>query len=91
MKKKDIIELVSRKAHLTKKATEEVIEVFLDEIGRIISKGEKVKLWGFGSFKRRRARSKEVKVPGKEGLFKVRDHWVAKFTSGKKLTRQLNK
>ncbi len=91
MKKKEVIELVSRKAHLTKKAAEEAVEVFLDEIGRVISKGEKVKLWGFGTFRRRRARGKEVKVPNKEGLFKVKDHWAAKFTPGKKLARQLNK
>jgi DNA-binding protein HU-beta len=91
MKKKEVVELVARKAHLTKKAAEESIEVFLEEVGRVISKGEKVKLWGFGSFRRRRARGKEVKVPGKTGMFKVKDHWAAKFTPGKKLSRQLNK
>jgi len=91
MKKKELIELVSRKAHLTKKGAEEAVEVFLEEVGRVIAKGEKVKLWGFGTFRRRRAKGKEVRVPGKEGFFKVKDHWVAKFTPGKKLARQLNK
>jgi nucleoid DNA-binding protein len=91
MNKKDIVELVARKAHLTKKAAEESIEVFLDELGRVIAKGEKVKLWGFGSFRRRRMKGKSVKVPNKEGLFKVKDHWSAKFSAGKKLTRYLNK
>ena len=91
MNKKEIVELVSRKAHLTKKAAEESIEVFLDELGRVISKGDTVKLWGFGSFRRRRMKGKDVRVPNKEGLFKVKDHWAAKFTPGKKLSRQLNK
>jgi len=91
MNKKELVELVARKAHLTKKASEEAVEVFLDELGRIIAKGEKVKLWGFGTFRRRRMKGKTVKVPNKEGFFNVKDHWAAKFTPGKKLTRQLNK
>ena len=91
MNKKELVELVSRKAHLTKKASEEAIEVFLDELGRIISKGERVKLWGFGGFRRRRMKGKTVKVPNKEGFFNVKDHWAAKFTPGKKLKKQLNK
>lgn len=91
MNKKEIVELVARKAHLTKKAATESIEVFLDELGRVISKGEKIKLWGFGSFRRRRMKGKDVRVPNKEGLFKVKDHWAAKFTPGKKLIRHLNK
>jgi len=91
MNKKELIELVSRKAHLTKKAAEEAVEVFLDEVGRIIAKGEKIKLWGFGTFRRRRMKGKTVKVPKKEGLFTVKDHWAAKFTPGKKLSRILNK
>ena len=91
MNKKELVELVSRKAHLTKKAAEESIEVFLEELSRVISKGEKVKLWGFGTFKRKRMKGKTVKVPNKEGLFTVKDHWAARFSPGKKLARHLNK
>ena len=91
MNKKELIELVSRKAHLTKKAAEESVDVLLDEIARIIAKGEKVKLWGFGTFKRKRMKGKTVKVPKKEGLFTVKDHWAARFTPGKKLVRMINK
>jgi nucleoid DNA-binding protein len=65
--------------------------VLLDEVARIIAKGEKVKLWGFGTFRRRRMKGKTVKVPNKEGLFTVKDHWAAKFTPGKKLSRILNR
>ena len=91
MNKKELVDLVSRKAHLTKKGAEEAIEVFLDEVARIIAKGEKVKLWGFGTFRRKRMKGKTVKVPKKEGLFTVKDHWAARFSPGKKLSRILNK
>ncbi len=91
MNKKELVELVARKAHLTKKGAEESIQVFLDELSRIIAKGEPVNLWGFGKFRRRRMRGKTVKVPNKEKLYNIKDHWGAKFTAGKKLTRLLNK
>ena len=51
MTKRDIVELVSRKAHLTKKGAEEAVEVFLSEVGRVLAKGEKVVLSGFGTFR----------------------------------------
>src|SRR3989304_4713783 len=51
MTKRELIEQVARKAHLTKRAAMEAVEVFLDEVGRVLSKGEKVVLSGFGTFR----------------------------------------
>ena len=51
MTKRQLVDLVSRKAHLTKRGAEESIEVFLNEIGRVLAKGEKVVLSGFGTFR----------------------------------------
>src|SRR4030042_312992 len=51
MKKIDLIGLVSNKAHLPKKASREAIETFLGEVQKALSKGEKVVLSGFGTFK----------------------------------------
>ena len=63
MTKAELIDQVARKAHLTKKAGEEAVEVFLDEVGRVLSKGEKVVLSGFGTFRRIRMDGKTVKIP----------------------------
>lgn len=91
MTKKDIIELVSRKAHLTKKATEEAIEVFLSEVGRVLSKGEKVVLSGFGTFRVISMKGKTVKIPKTDKMVTIKTHRAPKFTPGKTLKRQVSR
>ena len=51
MTKNELVGLVAMKAHLTRKAAVEAVEVFLNEVGRVLAKGEKVVLSGFGTFK----------------------------------------
>ncbi len=89
MTKGDLIDQVARKAHLTKKAAEEAIEVFLNEIGRILSKGEKVVLSGFGTFRVISMKGKTVKIPRTEKLVTIKSHRSPRFTPGKKLKRQV--
>lgn len=89
MTKADIITQVARKAHLTKKAAEEAIEVFLEEIGRVLSKGEKVVLSGFGTFRVISMKGKTVKIPKTEKMVTIKSHRAPRFTPGKKLKRQV--
>lgn len=91
MTKKQIIDLVSRKAHLTKKGAEEAVDVFLDEIGRVLSKGEKVVLSGFGTFRIITMKSKTVKIPGTDKMVTIKPHRSPRFTPGKKLKRQVSR
>ena len=51
MTKKDLIEVVSQKAKLSKKAAKVAVETFLNEIMKGLGNGETVKLSGFGTFK----------------------------------------
>lgn len=89
MTKREIVELVSRKAHLTKKAGEEAIDVFLAEVGRVLSKGEKVVLSGFGTFRVISMKGKTVKIPRTEKLVTIKTHRSPRFTPGKTLKRQV--
>ena len=91
MTKKEIIELVARKSHLTKKAASECITVFLDEIGRVLSKGEEVGLSGFGTFRVKSMKGKTVKVPKSNQVVTVKTHRLPRFTTGNRLRRQINK
>jgi len=91
MTKKHLVDIVARKAHLTKKGSDEVIEVFLDEIGRSLSKGEKVVLSGFGTFRVIPMKPKTVKIPNTEKVVTIKAHRSPKFTAGKKLKRQVNR
>ena len=91
MTKRDLIDQVSRKAHLTKRAAEEAVEVFLAEIGRILAKGEKVVLSGFGTFRVISMKAKTVKIPNTEKMVTIKSHRAPRFTPGKRLKRQVTR
>lgn len=82
-----MVDLVARKAHLTKRAALEAIEVFLGEVGRVLSKGEKVVLSGFGTFRVISMKGKTVKIPRTDKLVTIKTHRSPRFTPGKKLKR----
>lgn len=84
MTKSDLINIVSKKGHLTKKASTEAVEVFLDEIKLALKKGEKVVLSGFGTFYLSRVSDKQVVPFGKEEKRQtIRGHNVVNFRVGK--------
>jgi DNA-binding protein HU-beta len=89
MTKRQLIDLVARKAHLTKRAAVESVDVFLNEVGRVLSKGEKVVLSGFGTFRVISMKGKTVKIPGTEKLVTIKAHRSPRFTPGKKLKKQV--
>jgi nucleoid DNA-binding protein len=89
MTKRELTDLVARKAHLTKRGANEAVEVFLSEIGRILSKGEKVVLSGFGTFRVISMRGKTVKIPKTDKIVTIKSHRSPRFTPGKKLKRQV--
>lgn len=91
MKQKQLVDIVARKAHTTKKAAEESINVFLNEIGRALAKGEKVLLSGFGTFRVKRAKGGTVKLPNSQKMVQVKAHRRASFTPGKRLKRQVKR
>ncbi len=89
--KRELVEIVARKAHLTKRASREAIDVFLNEIGRTLAKGvgSKVLLSGFGTFMTKRMEGKTVKIPGTETLVTIKPHRSPRFTPGKKFKKQV--
>lgn len=93
MTKRDLIDVVARKAHLTKRGAREAVEVTLDEIGRSLGKGvgSKVVLSGFGTFKTIRMQGKTVKIPNTDKMVTIKAHPYPSFTPGKKLKRQVRR
>ncbi len=87
MTKAQIIEIISKKAHLTKKASREAIDTFLDEIVRQINKGEKVVLSGFGTFKISKVKDKKGRNPQTGEDLIIKSHRVVRFVVGKTLKR----
>lgn len=88
MTKADLIDVVAKKGHLTKKAATEAVEVLLEEIKRALKKGEKVVLSGFGTFYLSRVEDKDVVPFGKEEKRQtIKSHRVINFRVGKPLRK----
>ena len=89
MTKREVVEQVARKAHLTKKGADEAVNVFLNEIGRSLAKGEKVVLSGFGTFRVISMKGKTVRNPNTEKFVTIKAHRSPRFTPGKRLKKQV--
>jgi DNA-binding protein HU-beta len=87
MRKNDLIEQVSRKAHLTKKAAGESIESLLEEIQKALVRGEKVILSGFGTFRVVSVKDKTVVVPKTHEKKIVKSHRAPRFSPGRAFKR----
>ncbi|MFC1653548.1 HU family DNA-binding protein [Patescibacteria group bacterium] len=88
MTKSELIDVVAKKGHLTKKAATEAVEVFLGELKRSLKKGDKVVLSGFGTFYVSKVADKEVVPFGKEDKRQtIRSHRVVNFRVGKPLKK----
>jgi len=89
MTKSEIVEIVAKKAHLTKTAAREAIETLLEEIKRQLKKGEKVVLSGFGSFKITRVKDKKGRNPQTGETIIIKSHKAVRFTAAKSLKKDV--
>jgi DNA-binding protein HU-beta len=90
MTKSQLVDIVAKKAHLTKKAAKEAIDALFDEISRTLEKGDKVVISGFGTFYVNKVDDKVVVPFGNEDSRQVvKSHRVVNFRVGKPLRRRV--
>jgi DNA-binding protein HU-beta len=88
MTKRDFVDIVAKKGHLTKKASSEAIDVFLEEVTRALKKGERVVLSGFGTFYISKVADKQIVPFGQEEKrTTIKSHRVVNFRAGKPLKK----
>jgi len=87
MTKSEMIEIVAKKANLTKKAAREAIETFLEEIRKQLKKGEKVVVSGFGTFKVTRVKDKKGRNPQTGDSIVIKSHKAVRFVVAKSLKK----
>ncbi len=85
MNKAELVEEVTSRTGLTKKAARETVDTITSAITDSLAKGEKVTLVGFGTFKVRKRNSRRGRNPqtGREIQIPAKD--VPKFEAGKNL------
>ncbi len=90
MTKSQLVSVVSKKAHLTKRAAEEAMDTLFDEVIRTLKKGDKVVISGFGTFYLGKVKDKQVVPFGNEDKRQtIKGHKVVNFRVGKPLKREV--
>ncbi len=85
--KKDLIDIVSKKANLTNKASREAVQVFLNTIRDSLKRGEKVVITGFGTFSVRKRASRPGRNPKTGEKITLAARKAPGFTPGKTLKK----
>ncbi len=90
MTKSQLIAVVAKKAKMSKRAAEEVVEMTLGEMSSALAKGEKVVLSNFGTFYVSKVKDKQVVPFGDEDKRQViKAHKVVNFRPGKTLKKNV--
>jgi len=90
MTKSQLVAVIAKKSHLTKKASSDAIEALFEEVIRSLKKGEKVVISGFGTFYIGKVGDKQVVPFGDEKKRQtIKGHKVVNFRVGKPLKRQV--
>ena len=90
MNKAQLVKEVSGKTGLTKKETQNVIDVLTETIGDTLSGGEKVTLVGFGTFGVRHRKARRGVNPQTRASIQIPARKVPKFVPGKGLREKVS-
>ncbi len=86
MTKSGLIEVVAeRTPHISKKDTEIVVNTIFDSMAQALSKGERIEIRGFGSFKVKRRKARKARNPRTGDAVYVPGRLVPTFKPSKEL------
>jgi DNA-binding protein HU-beta len=83
MNKQELIDKVAKKAGISKKDTQAVIDATTETIMDVVKKGDKVTLVGFGSFSSVKRAARNGRNPQTGKTIKIPARKAPKFSAGK--------
>ncbi|HSW48433.1 MAG TPA: HU family DNA-binding protein [Candidatus Saccharimonadales bacterium] len=87
MTKKELVEIVAKKANLTNKAARDAVQTMLNTIRDSMKRGEKVVLTGFGTFSIRSRQQRVGRNPKTGDKITLAARKAPGFTAGKTLKK----
>ena len=85
MKKAEFIEAVAKKAGVSKKDAQAVVDAAIETITEALKEGKSVSFIGFGSFSTVKRAARTARVPGTDKIVEVPATKAVKFKVGKQL------
>lgn len=89
MTKRDLIDLVARKANLTNKASRDAVEAVFASIRDSLKRGDKAVITGFGTFSVRSRAQRKGRNPRTGAAMDIAARKTPGFTAGKALKRAI--
>ena len=89
MNKQELISKVAGKVGITKKQAQNAIDAFIEIVTDSLSRGEKVTLVGFGTFKVAQRKARKGVNPQTKEVIQIPAKKVPKFVSGKNLREKV--
>ena len=90
MTKADLIDDVSRRAELTRKDSEVIVETIFESVVRSLHAGDKIEIRGFGSFRTRHRKSRVGRNPKTGDRVEVPAKKIPFFKPSKELKDMVN-
>lgn len=87
MTKRDLIEVVAKKANLTNKASRDAVQAFIGAIRDSLKRNEKVVITGFGTFSVRKRAERTGRNPKTGERITIQARKAPGFTPGKTLKK----
>lgn len=90
MNKAQLVEKIALKTHMTKSQSEALLDATLEVIRKAVSKGEEVKLVGFGTFSRASRKSRPGRNPKTGAPVQIPGTQIPRFKPGKEFKTSVN-
>jgi len=91
LNKRDLIEQVAEKAHISKKDAESSIDVAFDLIEKALLEGREVNITNFGAFSPKTRKKRDGTDPKKHTRITIKESRVVTFRLSKSFKGKLNK
>lgn len=91
MTKAELVASVAKKAELTQKETESIVNAFFSTVQETLAKGESIQVIGFGTFEVRDRAARTGRNPQTGAEIKIAAAKVPAFKPGKALKDAVNK
>ena len=90
MNKTELIAAVAEKAEISKKDSEKALKAFIDVVTEQLKAGDKVQVFGFGTFEVSERAAREGRNPQTGETMKIEACKAPKFKAGKALKDAIN-
>jgi len=89
MNKSELVSQVAEEVGLTKTQANAALDAIIESISKVLKKGDKVTLVGFGTFSVSKRAARKGRNPQTGETIKIKAKKVAKFKPGKELNSRL--